>query len=231
MSAACEHLHEIAAEIALGIADGEDRAWALEHLDGCSECRARIERLSSLADELLLLAPAAEPPAGFEARVADAITGPKRTARWRWRRRVALPVAAALTAGVCAAGAVWFALSGDRNLADAYRATLAVAHGEYFDAAPMVLPGGQKAGYVYGYQGRASWVFAIVYDGVADGDYELEAVTHDGRRVPLRRLSVVDGHGSAGGVTPVTYDQIAEVRLLDSGAREIADSTVHHHED
>ena len=227
MSAACEHLHEIAAEIALGIADGEDRAWALEHLDGCSECRVRIERLSSLADELLLLAPAAEPPAGFEARVGDAIAAPKRTARWRWRRRVALPVAAALTAAVCAAGAVWFALSGDRNLADAYRATLAVAHGEYFDAAPMVLPGGQKVGYVYGYQGRTSWVLAVVYDGISAGRYQLQAVTDNGRTLPLRSFEIAGGRGSTGGATPVAYDELAQVRLLDAAGREVADSDLH----
>ena len=231
MSSACDHLRDIAPEVALGIADGEDRAWALEHLDTCPECRARIERLASLADELLLLAPVAEPPAGFEARVADAVAAPGRRARSRWRLRIALPVAAAVTAAACAAGAVWFALSGDRDLADAYRATLAVANGEYFDAAPMELPGGQKVGYVYGYQGRASWVLAIVYDGVRDGSYRLAVASADGMRRPLRRLSVVDGDGSAGGVIPVTYDQIAEVRLLDSGAREIADSSVHHHED
>ena len=231
MSAACEHLHEIAPEVALGIADGEDRAWALEHLDECPECRVRIERLSGLADELLLLAPAAEPPAGFEARVADAIAGadahrtlalaaPRGAAgrRGAHRRRV--------RRGRRVVRARRRPRSRRRLPGDARRRPRRVLR-RGADGAP----GGQRAGYVYGYQGRASWVFAIVYDGVADGDYDLQAVTHDGRRVPLRRLSVVDGHGSAGGVTPVAYDQIAEVRLLDSGAREIADSTVRHHED
>lgn len=228
MSSACDHLHEIAPEVALGIADGEDRAWALEHLDSCPECRARIERLASLADELLLLAPAAEPPAGFEARVVDAVGAPGRRPRPRWRLRIALPVAAAVTAAACAAGAVWFALSDDRDLADAYRATLAVANGEYFDAAPMELPGGEKVGYVYGYQGRASWVLGIVYAGVPDADYELQVVTRSGQRMPLRQLSVVDGHGSAGGVTRVDYDRIAEIRLLAADGREVADSNLRH---
>jgi hypothetical protein len=223
--APCEHLREIASEVALGIADGEDRAWALEHLDGCPACRARIERLSDLADELLLLAPAAEPPAGFEARVGEAIS-PGSRRRSFFRRRFVIPAAAAIAAAACAAGAVWFALSDDRNLADSYRATLAVANGESFDAAPMVLPGGENAGYVYGYQGRASWVFAIVYDGVPDADYQLQVVTRDGKQMPLRPLSISDGHGSAGGVTSVPYDDIAEIRLLDNGGREVADSNL-----
>ena len=65
MSADCEHVRELAAELALGIADGEDRARALDQLAECPECRKTIEQLSSVADELLMLAPAEEPPPGF----------------------------------------------------------------------------------------------------------------------------------------------------------------------
>ena len=36
MSADCERLRELAPELALGIADGEERAWALEHLADCA---------------------------------------------------------------------------------------------------------------------------------------------------------------------------------------------------
>ena len=40
-------------------------------------------------------------------------------------------------------------------------------------------------------------------------------------------MSVADGHGSAGGVTAVPYDRIAQVRLLDADGREVADSDIH----
>jgi hypothetical protein len=225
----CERLRGLGAEIALGIADGEDRAWALEHLADCPECRARIERLAALADELLLIAPAAEPPAGFEARVADSIESPREAQGGRRRRlrRLALPATAALAAAACAAAAVWFALGDDRDLAQSYRETLAVANGQYFDAAPIELPGGEQVGYVYGYQGRTSWVLAVVYDGIAAGRYQLELVTDDGRKLPLRSLEVAGGHGSTGGATPVAYDRLAQVRLLDPAGREIADSDLH----
>ena len=220
----CGRLHELGAEVALGIADGADRAWALEHVAGCPECRARIERLSSLADELLLVAPPAEPPAGFEDRVVAAI-GPA-PARSRGRRLL-VPAIAAAAAAACAAAAVWLALGDDRELADSYREALAVANGEYFDAAPIEQPGGQKVGYAYGYQGRTSWMFAVIYDGVADGRYELEVVTDEGRRMPLRSIEVAGGHGSAGGATEVAYDDISQLRLLDTGGRELADSDLH----
>jgi hypothetical protein len=221
----CERLSELAPELALGIADGEERAWALDHLAGCPDCRARVERLAALADELLAVAPAVEPPGGFEARVAEAIGAEARPARgrpWGWRR-FALPAVAALAA-FAGAAAVWVGLDDDRELADSYRETLAVANGEYFDAAPFELPGGRQVGYVYGYQGRASWVLAVVYDGVPDGRYELEVVTHDGRKLPVRELEVVDGLGSAGAVTPVDYSELAMVRLLDPDGREVAES-------
>ena len=41
----------------------------LNHLDGCEQCRELMHELSAVADELVLLAPNAEPPAGFEQRV------------------------------------------------------------------------------------------------------------------------------------------------------------------
>lgn len=219
-----EHLREIAAELALGIADGEERARALEHLAECPACRAHVERLAAVADELALLAPSADPPPGFEGR-ASAAMRPAPARRRGLGRAIATPALAGLSAALIAAAGVWLALDDDRELADSYREALAVANGEYFTAAPLERPGGATSGYVYGYQGRASWVLAVVFDGVDPGAYELEVVTTDGERLPLRALSVAaDGRGSAGGVTPVAYDELAEVRLLDRGGREVADS-------
>ena len=225
MSGDCEPVREIAAELALGIADGEDRARALDHLADCPACRARLERLSAVADELLLLAPASEPSAGFESRVAETMRPPRRRAGLG--RRLAAPIAAAAAAAALAAGALWLALADDRELADSYRDTLAVANGEYFDAAPLELPGGHKIGYVYGYQGRTSWVLAVVYEGVETGDYRLELVTESGDKRPLREFEIADGEGSAGAATPVPYRDLSEVRLLDAWGREVADSELH----
>ena len=70
-------------------------------------------------------------------------------------------------------------------------------------------------------------MLAVVYDGVADGRYELEAVTADGRKLALRPLEIAGGDGSAGGATRVDYDELAQIRLLDAGGREVADSDLH----
>ena len=39
----CEQTRRLAAELALGIADGAERAEALHHLAGCAECRRAVE--------------------------------------------------------------------------------------------------------------------------------------------------------------------------------------------
>ena len=82
----CEEIRDLAPEIALGIADGEQRAEALRHLSTCGECRRVVEQLSQVADELLVLAPTQEPPPGFESRVVKALglDAPPRRRRARW---------------------------------------------------------------------------------------------------------------------------------------------------
>src|SRR5205823_8680981 len=70
-SAQCAEIRALLPELALGIADGEERASALEHLGGCADCRRELDELSAIADELVALAPEREPPAGFEGRVIE----------------------------------------------------------------------------------------------------------------------------------------------------------------
>ncbi|MHB1509412.1 MAG: hypothetical protein ACYCST_12505 [Acidimicrobiales bacterium] len=64
----CELLASAAAELALGSLMGTERSWALAHLDGCDGCATLVADLASAADGLMLIAPAADPPPGFEVR-------------------------------------------------------------------------------------------------------------------------------------------------------------------
>jgi hypothetical protein len=66
----------------------------------------------------------------------------------------------------------------------------------------------------------------VVYDAVPAGRYELEAVTADGRHLPVRELTVAGDEGSAGGVIDADYDEVSELRLLDAQGREVADAEV-----
>src|SRR5258705_10219908 len=62
----CARVSPLRAELATGAATGYERARALGHVAGCPACRGELADLSRVADDLLLLAPRREPPAGFE---------------------------------------------------------------------------------------------------------------------------------------------------------------------
>ena len=65
----CEELADVAAELALGVLTGRERAMAVAHLTECDACREDVRQLMATGEQLLQLLPAAEPPAGFETRV------------------------------------------------------------------------------------------------------------------------------------------------------------------
>lgn len=225
----CDQVREDAPELALGVLGGEERARALRHLAECEACRAHVRALSDISDELLELAPHSEPPVGFEDRVFAALEAeaapaapdrpsPKAEAP-RWRLQLALSVAAV----AAATGAVWLAGSSDRDLADEYRDVLAVANGSYFEANHLEAPGGKNVGYAYGYEGRTSWVLAVLYD-LPDGRYRLDAVGPDGERSAIVTIDVADGRGTAGGALDGAFGDVSEVLLLDERGREVADA-------
>ena len=96
----CADVREVAPEFALGVLDGEQRSEVLLHLDHCTACQRQVGELSETADSLVLLAPEAEPPAGFERRVLAAMDDSVRRRRWRTARLVAVTAAAAVIISV-----------------------------------------------------------------------------------------------------------------------------------
>src|SRR5215207_4973459 len=131
----CEALREPLAELALGIASGEQRARVLEHAGGCQSCRRLLGELALVGDELLQLAPEHEPPAGFELRVLERLAQPRRRALaarvgLRGRRAAALTaVAAAVASGGAAAAGVLVATHDRRQLGGQLEAVLSGANG------------------------------------------------------------------------------------------------------
>lgn len=69
----CAELADVAAELALGVLTGRERAMAIAHLDKCDACREDVRQLMATGEQLLELIPPAEPPAGFETRVLERI--------------------------------------------------------------------------------------------------------------------------------------------------------------
>jgi hypothetical protein len=214
----CDELRAMAPELALGIAGGDERARALEHLAACPACRRHLEELSGLADELLLLAPAHEPPGGFETRVLEELQRPSEPRRLS-RRRALIPALAAVAAAAVTAAAMWVASSDDRDLASQYRDIFSQADGRYFDIKPLAGTGGAEAGTVFGYEGRPSWVLITVEasEGVPPGRYDVQVIGTEGRRISLRALSVSDRAASGGESIPIDLHDVAEVRLIGPG--------------
>lgn len=67
----CAELANVAAELALGVLTGRERAEAVAHLDRCEDCREDVRQLMATGEGLLALLPEREPPVGFEVRVLD----------------------------------------------------------------------------------------------------------------------------------------------------------------
>jgi putative zinc finger protein len=207
----CEQTRDLAAELALGITDGEERAQALRHLAECAECRRAVEEYAAVTDELLTLAPAQQPPPGFESRVLAQLA----PARPRRRlRRVLAPLAAAAAAAAVAAGAILGATSDDRRLADQYRSTLAAAQGSYFTAARLRDEANAPGGLVYGYRGTSSWIYVGLYANHRSERYRVELVLTSGRRVPLPRLRLDPATASGGQAIPVDLRDVGSVRVI-----------------
>jgi hypothetical protein len=57
------------AELAAGVIDEPDRSLLFDHAETCPSCRSDLDGMADAVDRLVVLAPAAEPPPGFEAAV------------------------------------------------------------------------------------------------------------------------------------------------------------------
>jgi hypothetical protein len=217
----CEQMRELAAEIALGIADGEERAAALRHLSTCGECRRVVEELSQVADELLILAPIQEPPEGFESRVVEQLDLPTPARRRRLTLGWMAPrLGSALAAAAVTAVALIAVYHDDHQTAERYRESLARAGGQYFQAEPMVDETGARGGVAFGYQGSPSWVLLTVNPAHRDAVTSGELLTKDGRTIALPSLEF-DRNGSWGGAIPVKLYMVKSIRLLGDGPGEI----------
>jgi Putative zinc-finger len=219
----CEQVRELAPEFALGIAEGEERDAVLRHLSGCAGCRQLVSELSSVGDELLLLAPAREPPPGFESRVLGRLAEPRRhrirTLPPLARRRWVAVAAAVVLAAVVGAGSVFVATAGDRRLADGYQAVLRQGQGSFFAAAPLA--GGQgRVGTVFGYQGRPSWVTVTLRPSPpVERRFRVQVLTRDGRYLAAGDAVLGGASGVWGGQLPVDLSAVHEVRFLGSDGR------------
>jgi len=209
MNPRCEEIRALAPELALGVVEGEERGRALEHLAACPECRAEVEMLSDVADELALVAPHREPPVGFESRVLERVLPEPPPRRRRWRLGLVLaPAAAALASVAITLGIVWNDVQRGRS----YEGTLEKANGKQFEA--YSLYGGESfAGTVFSYQGAPNWLLITVDQAHRADVSSAQLVMDDGSQVSLDWFHL-DPSGSSGGGLPVDPHEVSVIRLL-----------------
>jgi hypothetical protein len=223
----CAAFQEAAAELALGILTGPDRAAALKHMERCASCQAEVASLAAAADQLLDLVPARGAPDGFESRMAAAFrqSVPGQAARRRrgkaacrrlagWWRRAGIAAAAA----AAGAGALSFGLHqiGAPPQEPAYSGA---------DMAALRTPAGARAGEVAVTGAPQPLLVMMINPGAAPGWYHCYLRTSGGRQAFAGAFHV----GRDGGVwvsrLPVPPRDLTGARLAGPGGTEIASAT------
>lgn len=216
---ACERFQHVAAEFALGVLPGFERAQALAHLESCPRCRWTVTQLTITRDRILELVPEADPPAGFERLVLEGAPRPDRRAR-PWR----LVAAGVAVAGLLAGGG-WVlgrtTAPVPRTAPPAASATGGVA----VDRVDMTADG-RWVGQAFAYPGTPSFVYVSLDTQMSDqtGTVSLALERPDGSHVSLGTYQVRRGYGSWGASAQLDGDALRKATLVvvDATGRAIA---------
>ncbi len=197
MTDPCSTCRSVAAELALGLVTGRERADALAHLDACPACRAHVEGLARVHDALRTLPPAHDPPAGFESRVLAAL--PRRRGRGRHYALVGVAAAALIALG-WAGGA----LTGPSPLRTV-----------------SVTADGQDVGQAFAYSGTPPWLYMYLdLDGPVAGPVTCTVIRADGTRSVAGTFALAGDGAYWGG--PVAADTLATVEVTDTTGAVVA---------
>ena len=236
----CAEFADAAAELALGVLTGRERAQALAHLDQCEACREHVRQLTVTGEELVGLLPAIEPPAGFETRVMERLglgtpapglaPGPARRlsparrfrlklAGWIGGGGVSYPRRMLATAAVAAA--VIVAGLGGWGL---HAATSSPAASPLSSAA-FLTASHQTAGKVYFYNGDHRWLYMSVDIGSGNGVVICQVEGPDGRLTTVGSFRLSGGYGYWGSPDPVTSGPLTGARLVTTSGTVLATAT------
>ena len=205
----CPEVREVAPDFAFGILDGEARADVLLHLDQCPTCQRYVSELSETADALVLLAPEAEPPPGFERRALDRIVETSRRRRWRTIKVVSVTAAAAVILSVVTV----------RIVDDSRAPTTPVAAPAAVKTVEMIGENNQPVGKVdVVTNGTAMALDLTMSYGLGEGDYDIVLTRAGAPPTTLDTVHVVGGRAEWKGTVPAISGP-ARLTLKDSMGR------------
>jgi hypothetical protein len=202
----CEAFDDDLTAIALGILTGRRRSEVLSHVEGCDRCSTQLEQLAIVADTVLLLAPEAETPLGFETRLAERLQLQPPPQRWTSLRATGSLVAAAVV--ILALGIGVEALvhnSQSRSNTPSTSINLASAN---------LTSNGHVLGEFLVSAGHPSWMFMTVDSGSWSGPVTCEVVLKNGKVETVGTFDLAGGYGSWGAPLTSRAAQVREGRLV-----------------
>ncbi|HYA45805.1 MAG TPA: hypothetical protein VED59_09360 [Acidimicrobiales bacterium] len=217
----CALVEDDLVELALGTLSGKQRVAALAHVDNCPRCSAEVEELSTAADELLHLAPLAEPPLGFESHVFERLgLHPKPShrltrlaGRLKGRPRLVVALAALAVVVVLGIGTLVGYGTANRGPQVATQGELEVGH---FHA------GTRTVGEVIIYNGNPTWLFMYVDDAAWHGELRCQVVLDHGPTLTLGTFWPSQGKGAWAASVKEPAGRLREARVVDAADHLLA---------
>jgi hypothetical protein len=246
----CQEFSDVAAELALGVLTGRERAQALAHLDRCASCREEVGQLTATGEGLLGLLPSVEPPAGFETRVMDRLgltapapspaspASPARRASWTSRmshlgRKPARQAATGparppgRTRRALALAAVTLAVVAAGLGGWGLRPGTPAPAGAPLSSAALLSASHRAAGKVFLYQGSSRWLYMSVYMPSQNGTVICEVESGNGHITTVGSFQVTDGRGYWGSPVPATQGPLTGARLVGPDGSVLATASLH----
>jgi hypothetical protein len=231
----CDGFADVAAELALGVLTGRERAQALMHLEQCDACRESVRHLTMTGEELVGLLPAIEPPAGFETRVMEriglAVPSPRPVSRISQARhfggnrsgrtgkdqvsltRRMLAVAAVVLAFAVAGLGGWGLRAGTSSPSSLSSATLLSASH-------------RTVGKIFVNSGSSPWMYMSVTTTSADTTVICQLVGSDGRVTTVGSFKLIDGYGYWGSPVPAGLGTLTGARLVSMDGTTVATASL-----
>jgi hypothetical protein len=241
----CAEFADVAAELALGVLTGRERARALAHLDRCDGCRENVRQLTVTGEELVGMLPAIEPPAGFETRVMERLglgtPTPSPARPLSPARRFGLKLADWTGGGgtgrsgmsrprrilAAAAVAVAFIVGGLGGWG--LQASTSSPAASPLSSAALLTASHQTAGQVYFYDSGSRWLYMSVdirSGGAAgNGTVICQVEGPDGHVTTVGSFRLSGGYGYWGSPDPVTSGPLTGARLVTPTGTVLATAT------
>jgi hypothetical protein len=218
----CDELADVAAELALGVLTGRERAQAIAHLDRCDACRDSVRQLTDTGEALLGLLPPREPPAGFETRVLTQLgIADRRPERARTGTRRMLAVAAVALAVLASGLGGWGLRGAMSSPATGNPRTAASLY-----SAPLTTASHQSAGTVFLYDGNPWWLYMSVKAGSVNGTVICQLVGRDGNVTTIGSFRLTDGYGYWASPDRIDPDNVAGARVTTTNGTVLATASL-----